>query len=76
MKTLAKYVSFIELHPCLPSYSYMFMLEAMTYKVDTMSISHFIARTVLAVDRRSAGISGVGTKSTLRGRDLLVTCYL
>jgi len=26
-------VKFLELYPCLPSYSYMFMLEAMTYKV-------------------------------------------
>jgi len=39
MQTPATYVKFLELYPCLPSYTYMFMLEAMTYKVDT---SHFI----------------------------------
>jgi len=38
MKTASTCASFIELHPGLPSYSYMFMLEAMTYKVDTYKI--------------------------------------
>ena len=42
MKTVAKYVTFLELHPYLPSYSYMFMLEAMTYKVDTMYLCDFM----------------------------------
>jgi len=32
--TSARGVKFLELYPFLPSYTYMFMLEAMTYKVD------------------------------------------
>ena len=40
MKRLAAHVSFIELHPGLPSYSYMFMLEAITYKVNTVMHIH------------------------------------
>ena len=35
MQSLATRVKFLELYPYLPSYNYMFMLEAMTYKVDT-----------------------------------------
>jgi len=34
--TPAKKVKFLELYPCVPSYAYMFMLEAMTYKVDRL----------------------------------------
>jgi len=36
------YVKLLELYPCLPSYTYMFMLEAMTYKVDTLCCYHFM----------------------------------
>jgi len=31
-----KNVNFLELYPRVPSYTYMFMLEAMTYKVDML----------------------------------------
>ena len=33
MQSVANYVKFLELHPHVPSYTLMFMLEAMTYKV-------------------------------------------
>jgi len=35
---------FLEIYPYVPSYSYMFMLEAMTYKVDTVHCYYFVLK--------------------------------
>ena len=70
--TPTRNVKFLELYPCLPSYTYMFMLEAMTYKVHTcIWMNYGIVITIFPFPRPPplrkwySGPSSLSTHSTL-----------
>ena len=51
MQNVAAYVKFLEIYPYVPSYTYMFMLEAMTYKVDTLCCLIYFMQLYFVVGR-------------------------